>query len=141
LVHYKSDGIFDAPIDKLWRYIQSEDDHKHSFLKSSKVLGMSGNTVTVENESYSPDGKTTYMSTATHAMNPPQGMESSIKGGPMDGARWKLTYTPMGDRTKVDMEGDFSPLPGMDEKVMWKMLDDFFTNAFNEDNANLKKMR
>jgi len=57
----------------------------------------------------------------------------------MDGAKIKHTYMPMGNKTKVELKGDFKAISGMAESAQLKMLDDFYTMAFNEDNANLRK--
>jgi len=59
----------------------------------------------------------------------------------MNGARYSHTYTAMGNQTKVVIEGDFPPPPGIDESTYLKTIDEFFTKMFEEDNANLKKMK
>ena len=48
------------------------------------------------------------------------------------------SYTPMGGRTKVDLEGDFGALPGMAEADELSMIDGFFTAVFAEDTASLR---
>ena len=139
MVHYRSDGIFDAPLEKIWKYMNS-DEHKHAAFKSFKLVSQSGNLATVAVEIYNPDG-TTHNATITHTMNPPKGFETTISGGPLDEAKFSHSYTEMGSKTKVDLEGDFKPIPGMSESDHLKMLDNFFTTAFTEDNANLQKMK
>jgi ligand-binding SRPBCC domain-containing protein len=139
MIHYTSDGIFDASVENIWNYMTAHE-HRHAAFKSYRVVQTSGNQVTVEAEIYNPD-KTTQNATIKHTMNPPKGFETTISGGPMDGARFSHVYTPMGDKAKVDLEGDFRPIAGMQEADQRKMLDDFFTMAFNEDNANLQKIR
>jgi hypothetical protein len=61
-----------------------------------------------------------------------------MAGGPFDGARLVDTYTPLGDRTQVDLEGDFPELPGMSEADELKLIDDFFGPVFAEDTATLR---
>jgi hypothetical protein len=141
MVHYKSDGVFDASVEKIWKYLTSEQDHQHKAFKSSRTTSTSGNVATVEAEVYNPDGRTTSRATFRHMLNPPEGFETAVTGGPMDGTRFKHTYTALGDRTRVEMEGDFKAVPGMSEAAQLKFLDDFWAQMFDEDNANLRKVK
>lgn len=138
-VHYKRDGIatFDAKIDEIFNYM-SEGDHEHVAFKSHHLVGVSGNVVTLDAEIYNPDGST-FKTTITHKLNPPKGVETTMNGGAFNGARFVHSYTPMGDKTKVDLEGDFPAFPGMSEAEELKMIDGFFTTVFAEDTATLKK--
>jgi len=138
-IHYKSDGIFNAPVDKVWKYMPAAD-HQHSAFKTYNVVNQSGNHTTVKAEIYNQD-RTTQTSTFEYTMTPPKQMNTTITGGMMDGANFTHTYTPMGDKTRVDVEGDFKPIPGVSESEQLKSIDAFFTTAFNEDNANLQKMK
>jgi hypothetical protein len=61
-----------------------------------------------------------------------------MSGGPFDGARFTHSYTPLGGRTKVDLEGDFPPLPGMSVDEELAMIDRFFTAVFAEDAVTLR---
>ena len=140
MIHYKSDGIFDASLEKIWRYMAT-DEHTHAAFKSFKILNESGNEVSFEAEIFGPDGKTTQKAIIKHTMNAPKGFATSMTGGPMDGANFRHTYIAMGEKTKVEMEGDFKPIPGMDEATQTKMIDEFFSTAFKEDNENLKKFK
>ena len=140
MVHYESDGVFDAPLEKVWKYL-SGTEHTHSGFKSYKVASQSGNEVTIDAEVFNPDGKTTSKAIFKHIMNPPVGWQTTVKGSAMDGAVFNHTYTPMGNKTKVELKGDYKAIPGMSESAQIKMLDDFYTTGFNEDNANLQKMR
>ena len=138
MIHYKSDGILDATIDKVWKYLLS-DDHKHKVFTKGRVLSESEDQFTLEVDVVGLDGKTTERWTATHRLNPPDGFETYISGGMFDGARVKHKYTPMGSQTKVELEGDFPQRT--DESTQWKAIDDFYTTMFNEDNANIKRMK
>jgi hypothetical protein len=55
-----------------------------------------------------------------------------------DGAKFVHSYTPMGQQTRVDVEGDFPALPGMSEAAELAMLDQFFTNSYAEDAETLR---
>ena len=137
-VHYKRDGIatFDATTEKIFRYM-SAGNHPHAAFKSHHLVGVAANVVTVEAEVYNPDGST-FRTTIKHRLNPPKGVETTMIGGAFDGARFVHLYTPMGGQTKVDLEGDFPALPGMNEADELKMIDGFFTMVFSEDEATLR---
>ena len=137
-VHYKKDGIatFDATTDKVFQYM-SAGDHPHAAFKSMRLVGVSGNVVTLDVEVYNPDGSTTKMN-ITHKLNPPKNVETTMVGGHFDGARFVHSYTPAGAQTRVDLEGDFPALPGMSEADELEMIDGFFTMVFNEDTATLR---
>ncbi len=44
----------------------------------------------------------------------------------------------MDGQTKLDVEGDFPEMAGMSEAHELKMIDDFFTMVFAEDQATLR---
>jgi hypothetical protein len=62
-----------------------------------------------------------------------------MTGGAFHGARFVHAYTPMGGKTKVDVEGDFPAFPGMSESDELKMIDGFFKQVFAEDTETLRK--
>jgi hypothetical protein len=138
VVRYKKDGIatFDATTEEIFRYM-SAGNHPHAAFKSHRLVGVSANVVTADAEIYNPDGST-FKTTITHRLNPPKGVETTMAGGPFDGARFVHSYTPMGGRTKVDLEGDFPAFPGMAEADELNMIDGFFTAVFADDTATLR---
>jgi hypothetical protein len=93
--------------------------------------------VTVDAEIFNPDG-TTFQTTVTHVLRPPKEVETTMAGGAFSGARFRHSYTPLGDKTRVDLEGDFPAFPGMSETDELKMIDDFFTMVFAEDKITLQ---
>ena len=137
-VHYKREGIatFEATPEKIFRYM-SAGNHPHAAFKSHQLVGVAGNVVTLEAEIYNPDGST-FRTTIQHTLNKPDGVETTMGGGAFDGARFVHSYTPLGSRTKVDLEGDFPSLPGMNEAEVLKMIDGFFSIVFSEDEATLR---
>ncbi len=137
-VHYKREGIatFDAIPEKIFRYM-SAGNHPHAAFKSHQLVDVTGNVVTLEADIYNPDGST-FRTTIRHTLNSPSGVETTMSGGAFDGARFVHSYTPLGDRTKVDLEGDFPALPGMSESEEIKMIDGFFSMVFSEDEVTLR---
>jgi thioredoxin-dependent peroxiredoxin len=139
VVRYKKDGIatFDVAADTVFKYM-SAGNHPHAAFKSHRLVGVSGNVVTVEAEVYNPDGST-FATTITHRLMRPAGVETTMRGGPFDGARFVHAYRPMGSKTRVDLEGEFPAFPGMPEAEELKMIDGFFTTVFAEDTATLRE--
>ena len=137
-VHYEQDAVatFDAPVERVFEYMRA-GNHPHRAFKSHRLVGIAAGVVTVAVEAYNPDGSTTEM-TVEHRLDPPSGIVTTMTGGHFDGARFVHSYTPLGDRTKVDLEGDFPALPGMSEADELAMIDGFFTTIFGEDAETLR---
>ncbi|PWU25128.1 MAG: hypothetical protein C5B48_02895 [Candidatus Rokuibacteriota bacterium] len=137
-VHYKKTPIatFDTTPEKLFQYM-SAGGHPHAAFKSHRLAGIAKGVVTVNAEVYNPDGST-FETTIEHRLDPPKGIETTMHGGPFDGARFVHSYTQLGDRTRVELEGDFPSLPGMSEAEELAMIDGFFTTIFDEDAATLR---
>ena len=137
-VHYSKPAIavFQTTLERLFRYM-SAGNHRHLAFKSHRLACVAGNVVTLDAEVYNPDG-TTFAMRLQHTLDPPRGIETRLTGGAFDGARFTHSYTPIGGRTKVDMEGDFPALPGMSDADTLKMIDGFFGVIFAEDAATLR---
>jgi heme-degrading monooxygenase HmoA len=137
-VHYRKDEIatFEATPDKVFAYMSS-GGHPHAAFKSHRLVGEANGLVTLSAEVYNPDGST-FETRIEHRLDRPRGIETTMHGGPFDGARFVHTYTPLGDRTSVALEGDFPALPGMSEADELVMIDGFFTTVFDEDTATLR---
>jgi heme-degrading monooxygenase HmoA len=137
-VHYRKDGVatFDVPVEQVFAYM-SAGDHPHRAFKSHRLVGIAANLVTVAVEAFNEDGSTTEM-TVEHRLDPPRKVVTTMSGGHFDGARFVHSYTPLGDRTKVDLAGDFPALPGMSEAEELAMINGFFTMVFGEDSETLR---
>jgi ligand-binding SRPBCC domain-containing protein len=139
MVHVTDDGIFDAPVEKVWRYINDGNSHSHSGMKFTKVIEQSDKGMTAEVEVKNPDGSS-HKETWKMTMNPPRAHTTEILSGPMKGSKHTHTYIPMGNKTKVQVEGEFMA-QGMDDASTKKAVLSMFEMVFNEDNANLKKFK
>jgi hypothetical protein len=139
MVHVIDDGVFDAPVDKIWKYINDQNSHQHGAVKFTKVLEQSGNSMTVDLEAKNPDGSW-HKETWKMTMSPPKSHHTEVIAGPMKGSSNTHTYTPMGDKTKVVVEGDYYA-QGMDDASTKKAVLAMLDVVFNEDNANLKKYK
>ena len=72
-VHYKRDGIAtfdDTTTEKIFQYM-SAGNHPHVAFKSHRLVGVSGNVVTVEAEVYNPDASA-FKTTITHKLIAPR---------------------------------------------------------------------
>ena len=91
----------------------SAGNHHHQAFKPPARWHFS-NVVTIAAELFSPDGST-FQTTITHRLNAPESIEVSMSGGVFSEARFTHFYTAPGDKTEVDLAGDFPVLPGMTE--------------------------
>ena len=129
-------SVFDAPIEKIWKYMSSED-HKHPSFKNV-VRELTGNTVVITSER-------TFMGKPVkvkikHTLYPPFGYVSEHIEGPTAGSRSFLYYTPKGNKTGVTIVGDFM-ISGLDEKATRDAVLAQMQVTFDEDNTNLKRMK
>src|SRR5205807_9972431 len=100
----------------------------------------SGNVVVLEKQMLNAYCKGTHCETWRLTMNPPRGYQVEAIAGPTKGTKFAQTYTSMGNRTRVDVEGDWV-VPGADDATIRKMTLAFLEEAFNEDTAALKKYK
>ena len=139
MVHVMDDGVFDEPIDKIWRFLNDDKGHQHSMVKTSKVMEQSDKGMTAEVEVKNPDGSWR-KEVWKMSFNPPTGFGIEVTSGPMKGTKHKHTYTPMGAKTKVVVEGDFVA-QGMDDAALKRAAMALFEQVFNEDIAHLKNFK
>ena len=127
-------SVFDAPIEKIWKYLSS-DEHRHASLK---ILSreVTGNTVviTAERNIMGKMVKTKIKNT----LYPPFGMVQEHLEGPTSGSKAFLYYIPKGNKTGVTIVGDFL-VSGLDEQSTRDAVLAMLQAVFDEDNANLKK--
>lgn len=139
MVHIKDDGVFDAPVEKIWRYINDEHAHSHGAVKVTGMHDQSEKGLTLDLQVNNPDGST-HSESWKITMNPPKSMYTEVISGPMKGTKHTHTYTPMGSKTKVEVEGEFVA-QGMDDASTEKAVLGMFEMVFKEDNANLQKFK
>jgi hypothetical protein len=142
MVHIKDEGVFDASIDKIWKYLQDEDAgvHNHRSILGAKTLEETENGVVQEMDMLNPDGKTKRKETWKLSFNPPTGFTMESLAGVSKGTRYTNRYTPVGSKTRVDVEGEFK-MQGMDEASIKKAALGFLAEVFDEDNATLRKYK
>jgi hypothetical protein len=140
MVQVKDDGVFDAPVDKVWQLLQdAHQNHHHRSMKSSKVLEQSQKGMTIEAERVNPDGSTR-METIKFTFDPPKGFTMEWLSGMMKGSKQTHTYTSMGNKTKVDVLGEFQ-VQGMDDNAVRKAALAMLAEVFDEDTVALKNVK
>ncbi len=139
MVYIYDEGVFDAPIDRIWKYVQDVESHNHSAILSSRVLEQRGNLMKVRQEVRLPTGSKEEQ-VVQFTMNPPFGFQEETLEGSTKGTKHAHTYVPMGDKTKVIVAGDFHT-GGLDEVATTKATLGFLAELFEEDNAALKQYR
>ncbi len=142
MVQVKDDGVFDAPIDRIWKYLNDERPgvHNHSAIANTKVVEKKGNAAVQEYEFRNPDGKTTRKETWRTTFNPPTGFEMESLAGVSKGTKYSHRYTPAGDKTRVEVTGDFK-MQGMDDVATKQAALGFLAQVFAEDNATLRNYK
>jgi hypothetical protein len=142
MVKVRDDGVYDAPIDKIWKFLQDDKPgvHNHRSILSTKTVQEQGNAVVQEMEFRNPDGKSTRKETWRFTFNPPTGFDMESLGGVSKGTKYSHRYTPMGPKTRVEVEGDFR-MQGMDDATTKQAALGFLAEVFDEDTRNLRNYK
>jgi len=139
MVHVTDEGVYNEPLEKIWRFLNDDKGHQHSMIRTSKVLEQSDKGMKAEVEIKGPDGSWR-QETWSMSFNPPTGFSMEITSGPRKGTKHKHTYTPMGNKTKVVVEGEFVS-QGMDDATVRRAALAMLEQVFNEDTALLKSFK
>jgi len=138
MVYILDEGsVFDAPIDKIWKYLPS-DNHRHNSLKliSREMVNNNAVVITAERNIMGKMVRTKIKNT----LYPPFGFVQEHLEGPTAGSKAFVYYIPKGNKTGITIVGDFV-LSGMDEKTTRDAVMDQLQVTFDEDNANLKNTK
>ena len=127
---------FDVPIDKIWRYNQSETEHNHPSMRNTQ-LSMEGQSMVLTYDSVGRDGTTTKSKTKITPL-PPVGFWVEMLEGGFAGTKFLNYYVPKGDRTAVTVVGDWASTSISQDKLKKAALD-YLQMVFEEDSANLEK--
>jgi len=139
MVHVTDEGEFDAPLEKIWRFLNDDKGHQHSGMKMAKVLEQSDKGMTSEVDVKNPDGSWR-KEVWKFSFIPPQGFSLEVTSGPMKGTKHTHTYTAAGNKTKVRVEGEFFA-QGMDDAALRKAALAMFEQVFSEDTEHLKNFK
>jgi hypothetical protein len=130
-------STFDAPIEKVWEYLQHPEAHgnAHRNARNRSMTPVSDNSFIV---SWEQNMNGTWVKVANKiTVYPPLGMAAEQLEGPMTGSRMFTVYTPKGNKTEVAVYGEMqSPtIPAHQLESVVRMA---WENAFNEDSAGLR---
>jgi hypothetical protein len=109
MVHIKDEGsVFDAPVEVVWKYLQSEQEHgdSHKGRRNFSRKEISPTTVELAWEQ-EMDGK--WVRSANRlTMLPPVGFSVEPLEGPLAGSKFYNYYTPKGHKTEVTVVGEYT---------------------------------
>jgi hypothetical protein len=139
MVHIKDEGShFDAPIETVWAYLRSPPDHgpSHKSVRNAEMKPLSENSVMISQEQ-NMNGQ--WVKTANRiTFHPPLAVFIEVMEGPMAGTKMVNVYTAKGNKTGIDVYGDFEskqiPAPQL-EHVARANLE----TVFNEDSVGIRE--
>lgn len=138
MVHIKDEGShFDAPIETVWEFIRSPEDHgaSHRSTRNQEMKPLSETSFVVSMEQ-NLNGKWVKVANRITVL-PPVGMAIEVIEGPMAGTKMLNIYTPKGHRTGIDVYGDFVsnqiPAAQLEAAVRGNL-----ETVFDEDSASIK---
>lgn len=129
---------FDAPIDVVWSYLQSDTDHGNSHKGRRKFdrKQVNENTVMLSWEQ-DVEGNWIRMSNRL-TFHPPIGFFVEPLEGPMAGSKFFNYYVPKGDKTAVVVVGDWTskmiPVAQLEKAVMANL-----EKVFHEDTVGIQE--
>ncbi len=109
MVHLIDEGShFDAPIDQVWKYLQSDEDHRPAHKGRRNFQRTALNESSFIN-SWEQDNRGTWVKIVNKVTPlPPVGIAVEFLEGPMAGSKFFNYYTPRGNRTGVTVVGEFT---------------------------------
>lgn len=129
---------FDAPLDVIWKYLQSPEAHGSAH-KASRNRAMKPLTDTSFLVSWEQNMGGSWVKVANRiTVFPPLGMVAEAIEGPMTGSKMFTVYTPHGAKTEVSIFGEMQSSavpPAQLESLVrgaWEM-------AFNEDSQGIRE--
>jgi hypothetical protein len=131
-------SVFDAPVDVVWKYVQSDVDHgnSHKGRRNFERKSVNENTVMLSWEQ-DIDGKWVKLSNRL-TFHPPVGFFVEPLEGPMAGSKFFNYYVPKGKQTEVVVVGEWNspmiPAAQLEKAVMANL-----EHVFQEDTAGLKE--
>jgi hypothetical protein len=142
MAHVKDDGMYDVPLDKIWKFLNDSTPgvHHHKAIKGTKTIEQKGTSVVQEMEFVNPDGKSTRKETWRFTFNPPHGFEMESLAGASKGTKYSHKYTSLGNRTRVEVEGEFH-IQGLDDASTRQAAMGFLSEVYEEDRSSLGKYK
>jgi hypothetical protein len=146
MVYVKDEGsVFDAPIDFVWKYIFGGEAHDsaHKTTRNPKFEKYSDITIIYGSERYlrgkwAPDRMRI-------SMFPPVSVVTEWLEGVLAGSKLTYVYSPQGDKTRIDVYGEFTsktlPVPEVEAAAREFLDSEFAADAPAIREAYLKEKR
>ena len=139
MVFVVDDGSeFKVPVDKLWKYTQSESEHAHPSMKNVKTSQEDQGMIQTF-DVVAPDGSTEKRKTRITPA-PPVGTLFEELEGKFAGSKYFNYYTPKGEKTGVTVVGEWVSRTIPPDKLKKAVLD-HLALIFKEDEANLRTFK
>lgn len=139
MVHIKDEGgTFDAPIDVVWKFLQSPEEHgKVHRQRHGSLRLLSENQVVVswEQEFQGRSLKLTNRIT----LLPPLGFAVEALEGPFAGSKFVNYYLPRGPKTEVTIVGEFTSKT-LPEAQVPEVLRAYLELLFQDDSVALRRL-
>ncbi|MCI4340384.1 MAG: hypothetical protein L3K06_00690 [Thermoplasmata archaeon] len=141
MVHIEDLGShFDAPIETVWKFILSADDHTRSHASSRRNVHAepAGENAMRLSWEQNVQGKWIKVVNRVTMFAPVAQLVHSVEG-PLAGSKFLMTYAPKGNKTAVNVIGDFHSEmipPAQLEPMVLGSLEE----AFNDDSAAIREM-
>jgi hypothetical protein len=140
LVYILDEGsVFDAPVEKIWRFMSTPGDHHRHGSMTNRKVEMDGNNVILSFDTEGLSGaKMTIKIKSTPIL--PLGRTMEYLEGPLAGSKVISYYVPMGDRTGVTVVGEYVSKVIPESQIKSVVMNQL-EQSFNEDNENLKNFK
>ncbi|HEV2429654.1 MAG TPA: hypothetical protein VGV64_07430 [Thermoplasmata archaeon] len=138
MVHVRDEGShFDVPIDRLWKFLQDPEAHggSHRSTRNQSMKPLSDTSMILSMEQ-KMNGNWVKVSNRITVL-PPLGLAIEVLEGPMAGSKIVNVYTPKGEKTGIDVYGEFVSKQ-VPEHQLEGMARGFLAEVFEEDAATLK---
>ena len=130
---------FDAPLDIVWKFLQTEQEHGRSHPNRRNARGAPGPEGSLR-LSWEQQVQGKWVPVVNEVtMFPPVAMMINSKEGPLAGSKFIFYYKPNGAKTGVNVVGDFQS-PVIPPAELRGMVLASLEEAYNEDNAALRQL-
>lgn len=133
-------GVLEASVDQVWDYLSALEDHRAAHHHRGNRLDRlaDGRFVASWEQEVPWGGEETFTMRGTPL--PPLGIAYEILAGPFAGSVLMNYYSPLGDRTRVTLVGEFAS-PAFPPGQLEERVRSFFDREFAEDQDGLRRWR
>jgi hypothetical protein len=141
MVHIRDEGSYvEGSIQTVWRYLNSGEPHAqaHRTVRNRQVKPVGDNTMIATMER---NWRGTWVRVVNRlTVLPPLGTLVEVLEGPFAGSKSFTVYTPEGNRTRIDVYGEFES-PTLPPAEVEKAALEWMEESFNEDAPAIKALQ